>query len=540
MPHPIQPLPLALAHRIAAGEVIDSLAAAVRELAENALDAGARRIVISLWPEQWRLRVADDGRGIAAADLPLAAAAHSTSKLRQEADLWRVSSLGFRGEALHSLAQLGQLRLRSRVDDAPGWQADYNNRGELTALTPTAIAPGTVVDLQDLFAAWPERQQALGHPAQQLRRMQLTLQELALAHPQVSWQVHRGDRPWLAYPACPHLGDRIAQLLRELRPGDWQERQFSLETSQGAGALILCLGLPDRCHRRRPDWVRVILNGRCIRQPELEQTLIGAFRRSLPRERFPLAIAHLTLPPAQVDWNRHPAKAEVYLQELPRLQEQLRQAVETLLGPEPLSGLNPRAEQLLRTAEAGARYGAEGGGSFTALAQLHRTYILAEHPGGLWLVEQHIADERVRFEQLQQAWALTELEQPLRLPPLGDRQRENLNRLGIPVEVFGPQGLAVRHLPTALLDGNHPVDALLELSQCDDPDAAQASVACRTALRNGQPLSRAEMQELLERWQRCRQPRTCPHGRPIALELQERDLARYFRRHWMIGRSHGL
>ncbi|HZG37620.1 MAG TPA: DNA mismatch repair endonuclease MutL, partial [Nodosilinea sp.] len=195
---PIQPLPGDVVHSIAAGEVIDSLAAAVRELLENALDAGATHITVALWPEQGRVQVADNGIAMALDNLHQAAIPHSTSKIRTQADLWQVRSLGFRGEALHSLAQVAQLEICSRPSsDQSGWRVTYSAQGEPLATTPVAMAPGSVVTLTNLFDRWPARRQRLPAISRQLAQVQRVLYHCALAHPAVTWATQLNDRPWL-------------------------------------------------------------------------------------------------------------------------------------------------------------------------------------------------------------------------------------------------------------------------------------------------------------------------------------------------------
>jgi DNA mismatch repair protein MutL len=537
----IQPLPRAVANRIAAGEVIDSLTAAVRELCENSLDAGATHLQVQVWPQQWRVRVADDGAGLSEVDLAQAALPHSTSKIQSEADLWQVSSLGFRGEALHSLAQLGRLEICSRSCEAShGWQAHYDAQGALADLRAIALAPGTVVSVHALFEPWPERRRMLPSLAQQLRSIQQAIHNLALAHPCVTWQISQDECPWLEIAPASGAAEILVQILREGTAADLRSQTVNLETPQGLAQLEVVAALPDRLHRRRPDWVRVAVNGRVVRVPELEQALIGAYRRTLPRDRYPVVFAHLRLPPAGVDWNRHPAKAELFLQDLDLWQERLRTAVTELLN---LSGGSTLAGQasaaVLRLAEAGEPYGRPETAELRAIAQVHNTYILAEHPQGLWLVEQHIAHERALFEQLQDHWELIALGKPLVLD-LSGTQAERLASFGLEIEPFGEGLWAVRNCPTLLAEREDVADALTELSREPDLPTAQATVACRCAIRNGMGLSPLQQQQILDQWQQCRQPRTCPHGRPISLVLEETSLARFFRRHWMIGKSHGL
>lgn len=569
----IRTLPADVVYLIAAGEVIDSLAAAVRELVENALDARASRITISLWPSQWRVRVADNGIGMELPDLQEAAKPHSTSKISSCEDLWKITSLGFRGEALHSLAALACLEILSRgAKSAEGWRVNYNSQGEAIAAVPAAIAPGTVVTVSDLFGTWEVRRQGLPSQSQQLQRIKATIEQIALCHPQVTWQVQQNDRDWFTISPGATARHILPQIVREVRLNDLH--QMSVEVpSKGAenpqskiehrnSKIQLLLGLPDKCHRHRPDWVRVAMNGRMVKSPELEQTILGATVRTLPRDRYPICFLHLQICPSQIDWNRHPAKAEIYLHQLSYWQEQvtgvIEQALHLNVEVNERSPLASRVGTLLKAAEAKVAYGVSrsiqptpdskaatnareiGLIELRAVAQVHNTYIVAEHAAGVWLVEQHIAHERVLYEQLCDRWQIVPLEPPAILNDLSPARVEQLQRIGLDVEPFGEQLWAVRTAPAILRGRSDCPDALKELACGGDLQAAQVAVACRTAIRNGTQLTLIEMQTLLEQWQRTRHPRTCPHGRPIYLSLEESSLARFFRRHWVIGKSHGI
>ena len=597
----IATLPSDVVHLIAAGEVIDSLAAVVRELAENALDAGATRITITLSPEHWRIRVADNGSGMGLTDLKQAAAPHSTSKIRSSQDLWQLTSLGFRGEALHSLAQLATLEILSRSSDAEaGWHITYDTQGAPLQVDPVAIAPGTVVTVDRLFDTWMARRQGLPPLSQQMRAVQTTIHQLALCHPHVTWQVQQNERDWFQLWSGKTARQILPQLLRDVQTGDLQELTLTVPNLEHediemidvftpshlhSAALYLLLGLPDRCHRHRPDWVRVAFNGRIVQMPELEQTILAGFRQTVPRDRFPLCFVHLQVPPEQIDWNRHPAKSEIYLHHLADWREQIASAIVQALRLSPINLADTlysqRTGTLLKTAEAESGYGSrriqgvegvegvEGAGEaedesvqnsalsppqsgsklqpsslnptpLKAIAQVHNTYILAEYPGGIWLIEQHIAHERVLYEQLCDRWQLVPLEPAVILPQLTVAQVEQLQRLGLEVEPFGEQVWMVRSAPALLAQREDCPAALLELSLGGDLQAAQVATACRSAIRNGTSLTHQEMQTLLNQWQQTRNPRTCPHGRPICLTLEESSLSRFFRRHWVIGKSHGL
>ncbi|HAJ58024.1 MAG TPA: DNA mismatch repair endonuclease MutL, partial [Cyanobacteria bacterium UBA8543] len=327
--------------------------------------------------------------------------------------------------------------------------------------------------------------------------------------------------------------------------------------------IQVVLGLPDRCHRQRPDWVKVATNRRMVRSPELEQTILSAMARTCPRDRYPICFLHLQICPSLIDWNRHPAKAEMYLHSLSYWQEQVSCVIEQALRISPTNlpeaTYSQRVEKLLKVSEEKGAYNVSrsvqsapeedkntqkfrqiGLIELRAIAQVHNMYILAEHPTGMWLVEQHIAHERVLYEQLCDRWQLVSLEPPVILNHLTPAQVEQLQRLGLDVEPFGEQLWAVRNAPELLTKRDDCADALLELSLGGDLQTAQVATACRSAIRNGTPLSLPDMQTLLDQWKSTRNPRTCPHGRPIYLSLEESALARFFRRHWVIGKSHGI
>lgn len=591
----IRSLPAEVIDLIAAGEVIDSPAAVVRELVENALDAQASRITISFEPELWQIKVTDNGQGMSLDDLRVCAQPHSTSKIRSHKDLWHITSLGFRGEALHSIAQVADLTIcsRSAIADKSGWQVTYQ-AGKPVVEAVVAIASGTMVTVSNLFAKMPVRRRGLPPVAQQLKAIQKIIYQLALCHPQVTWQIKQQGKPWFNLSPGVTARDILPQILKNISVSDLHFTRIEVPTPQletpakqqpiqgknkriisknyrqnlgrisvadisSISPIELVLGLPDRCHRHRPDWVKVAVNQRFVRSPELEQTILNSLAKTLPRDRFPVCLLHLRTCPSQIDWNRHPAKTEIYLHSLPYWQEQITQAIDQALKLNsdnlPTTVGDRRISKLLRVAEAESKYNLDGDLNVAAnqpqnspinslqlkaVAQVNQTYIIAEHPGGVWLIEQHIAHERVLYEQLQARWELVPLTKPIILNDLIPRQREQLERLGIAIEPFGENLWAVRNLPKMLAARNDGADALIELSWGGDLQSAQVATACRSAIRNGTVLSLDEMQNLLNHWQATRNPRTCPHGRPIYLSLEESALSRFFRRHWVIGKSHGI
>lgn len=561
----IQSLPIDVINLIAAGEVIDSPAAVVRELVENALDAAANRIVISLYPELWRIQISDNGDGMILDDLKVCGQAHSTSKIYCHEDLCRITSLGFRGEALHSIAQVAELEIASRSvwNDDLGWRVRYTPQGEIDHITAAAIANGTIITVANLFSNLPVRRNALPPVQQQLKAIQTLIYQVALCHPSVTWQVFCDDTCWFKISPSPTAHHILPQILKSVHHTDLQALILEIATPgdevlRTTSKIEIVVGLPDRCHRHRLDWVKIAVNGRIIRNSDLEQTVVSSFSRTLPRDRFPVCFLHLQTCPSLIDWNRHPTKSEIYLQSLTFWQEQIQNAIDQALkissATLPTALYNTRVCNLIKAAEEKSSYQVTPAPKsetikpkdelslieLTAVAQVRNTYIVAEHANGLWLVEQHIAHERVLYEKLQDHWEIISLDAPIILKQLSERQVEQLKQLGLEIETFGEQLWAVRSAPKMLSERNDCSDALIELSWGGDLETAQVATACRSAIRNGTALTRAEMQNLLNQWQRTRNPRTCPHGRPIYLSLEETSLSRFFRRHWVIGKSHGI
>jgi DNA mismatch repair protein MutL len=581
----IQTLPDNVIDLIAAGEVIDSIAAVIRELVENSLDAEATRITITFNPELWQVQVIDNGKGMLLPDLRVCAQPHSTSKIRTQKDLWQITSLGFRGEALHSIAQVADLTICSRASQSDlGWQVAYHE-AQLEQESIMAIAAGTIVTVSNLFAKIPVRRRALPQISQQLKTIQQLIQKIALCHPQVTWQIKQQDSLWFKISPGSSAKDILPQFLNRVNQSDLYQLKVEVATPSLTRQLVptlvensqrlasdrlhlstseksqieLVMGLPDRCHRHRPDWVKVSVNHRFVRSPELEQTILNSLAKTLPRDRFPVCLLNLQICASQVDWNRHPAKSEIYLHSLDYWQNEVSQAIAQALrlNTNSLAAVegDRRIGKMLKVAEASSKkYYIDrelaktedttstqiNSLQLTAVAQANKTYIVAEHSSGVWLIEQHIAHERVLYEQLQNCWELVPLKTSITLEYLKPQQLEQLEKINIDVELFGDNIWAIRNAPRILVERADCADALVELSWGGDLRSAQVATACRSAIRNGTTLSLEQMQHLLNLWQATRNPRTCPHGRPIYLSLEESSLSRFFRRHWVIGKSHGI
>ncbi len=561
----IQKLPRNVIKLIAAGEVIDSITSVVRELIENSLDANATRIVISIYPESWSLQVADNGKGISPDDLSATIEPHSTSKIDCQADLMKIKTLGFRGEALNSIAQLATVSICSREVENDGWEIICEDC-EIVKFYPKAIAPGTIISVSNLFANLPLRRQINPPFKQQLKQIQTIIGEFALCHPHVTWQLWVNQRSILQISGSTSTQKILPQLVKTIEYNDLKslDKKIDLDQQDESSLLKLVVGLPDRLSRPRPDWVKIGVNGRIVKCPELESAIYSSFHRSLNRNRFPVATINLQISPQYIDWNRHPAKTEIYIDKTDFWQDAIKQGISDifrLTNNNINTGfINQKVEKYFKVAEPKASYNTGissnnyntqktdnnseeetvGFIDLKIIGQSRNTYIITEHSQGIWLVEQHIAHERVLYEQLKQQWEIVPLEQPIILPKLKPKQIEQLVNIGLEIDSFGEDLWAIRSIPQILLTREDTIDAILELSWGCDLDAAQTSLACRTAVRNGTTLTRSQMEDIINQWKITKNPHTCPHGRPIYLSLEESSLYRYFRRHWVLGKSHGI
>jgi DNA mismatch repair protein MutL len=419
----------------------------------------------------------------------------------------------------------------------------YDQRGNTIVQETVAIATGTQVTVKNLFGQYPLRRRAMLPKEQQLKEVAETIHHLALTHPQVTWQVWQNGKNWFNLSPSNHADGILAQIIRLVRLEDLRQTSQAVTTPNLLpGRIDLTLGLPDRCHRSRPDWLKIAVNGRLVHIESLEEIVTKTLSRSLPKDRYPICFIHCQIPYSEIDWNRHPAKSQIYLQDLSFWQEELKSALENSLGLSQIEQLDSRPlQKIVKIAEKSASYqvNAQSGKDLLelkAIAQIHQTYIIAEHPTGIWLIEQHVAHERIIYERLKEHWQMRDLAQSILLQDLSPSQLEQLQNIGITIEPFGENVWAVRTIPEILPDDCR--QTLLELSIGANLDVAQVAVACRSATRNGTTLNLEQMQLLLDQWKRTLNPRTCPHGRPIYLPLEESSLSRFFRRNWLIDKSY--
>ena len=564
--------------KIAAGEVVERPASVVKELLENALDAGATRITVTARGGGLDLiEIADDGAGITAAELPLAVQRHATSKLTSFEDLDRLATLGFRGEALPSIAAVCRFSIRTRpAADAAGSDLRIEF-GDLASIQPTAAPLGTTVTVRDLFANVPARRKFLRQPATESGYISRAVAAYAAAYPAVAFSLIVDDRRTLVTDGS---GDPVAAAVGAYGP-DVGAAALPLAPLEDAAAVLGVdasgwVGAPHLTRAHRQGLV-FFVNGRWIQNRALAFALEEAYHSLLMVGRHPLAVVHVRLDPAAVDVNVHPTKAEVkFLDEravcravqrathaalaraphddLPRVRFEpladrpVASLARPLPLPEPASWGRQTDDEPAPSGPQSVAAHPSGVPILRVLGQVAGTYIIAEGPEGMYLIDQHAAHERVLYERVLAQLAGREIErQPLLDPivldlaPDGlavfDRSRHELEQLGFDVEPFAEGSLAIRAVPAIMrgVDIAERFRAILrELAEggAGDSwlDAVAISTACHTSIRAGQTLSLQEMRELVADLERSSQPRACGHGRPTMLHLTQSDQERQFAR----------
>ncbi|MEM7642246.1 MAG: DNA mismatch repair endonuclease MutL [Pseudomonadota bacterium] len=590
IPPRIRQLDEGAVNRIAAGEVVERPASAVKELVENALDAQAKRISIEIADGgRTLIRVTDDGHGIAAGDLPLALSRHATSKI-DGSDLLNIHSFGFRGEALPSLGAVGRLTITSRVVGAAAAAVIHVAGGRMDAVKPAALRAGTVVELRDLFHATPARLKFLKTERSETMAVTDAIRRLAMAAPAVAFTLRDvsegGDR--VLFRADP--GDRAARLATILGR-DFPANALRIDALRDGFTLTGLAGLPTYS-RGNAVHQYLFVNGRPVRDRMLTGALRAAYMDVLAKDRHAVAALFVTCDPTLVDVNVHPAKTEVRFRDAGivrglivsalrhALAEQGHRASSTVADAT-LGALRPErpaapiyqmdrpsaaARQAAYTAQMpglsetrAARYdppdegapATEEGPLGAARAQLHENWIVAQTADGMILVDAHAAHERLVYERLKSQMAETGIRaQALLIPDVvevGADQADrllslDLARLGLAIEAFGPGTIAVRETPAIL--GNCSAKALIEdlldeIEQDDeaDPlslqsrlDAILSRIACHGSIRTGRRLSGPEMNALLREMEATPHSGQCNHGRPTYVELKLSDIERLFGR----------
>ena len=584
----IQRLPPALANQIAAGEVVERPASVVKELVENALDAGATRLRIAVeFGGKKLIAVEDDGAGMSREDAELAIERHATSKIRRAEDLAAIATLGFRGEALPSIASVSRFRLRTRPRDTLAGTEVRVEAGRVTSVCDVGAPQGTLVEVCDLFFNLPARRKFLKADTAESAQVSRLVTQLALGYPGVGFVLQSAGRVLIEAPPAGGVDERFYQIY-----GERADLVPVARSSAGITVRGFVAALGEQGPARGPQ--HVFVNRRIVRDRTIAHAIGQAYSVATIKERSPEVHLFIEMPPDRVDVNVHPTKAEVRFLDQGLVHEVLRRAIVDALGatgaPElvltaappapgvPATGALPLGfapaggpqpgrpdDAVVGRLQPGPPYEAAGRVGTTAgreaigtlirpmvpLGQFRNTFIIAADDEGLVIIDQHVAHERILFEQISERLTGRALESQRLLTPLvlelGSGEHQTLLahagalvRFGFEVEDFGGSSVRVVSMP-ALLDFARADEALRAVAgQLDDlaPGAGidealrrmAATMACHAAVKANDPLTREKMQYLLDELRRTAHSSVCPHGRPVVLRLSRREIEKNFDR----------
>ena len=560
-------LPQLLVSQIAAGEVVERPASVLKELLENSLDAGARAISVTLDEGGVRrVQVEDDGAGISREDLPLAIARHATSKISSLADLEGVATMGFRGEALASIAAVSRLAVTSRREEDGHGSSLRVEGGDSGEIAPAARAHGTTVTVEDLYFNTPARRKFLKSESTEFGHCDEVFRRIALAHPEIGFTLRHNGRA-SRHLRSQSLAERAAALLgREVA-----EASVAVETGAGGMTLTGLAGTPQAAGRADAQYLFV--NGRYVRDRVVAHAVREAYAELLHGERQPAYVLFLGLDPRTVDVNVHPAKIEVRFRDSRVIHQFVRHALERALSPSAAhapvayakvsqSGGVQAAFSLAQptqsyqafapaTASAPLPAAEQSPPLGFALGQLHGIYILAQNEAGLVLVDMHAAHERILMERLKSGIDGGDVARQRLLVPgvfsaeaidvaTTEENQDALDRLGLEIAVSGPNELTVRTAPALLASGDIVGLARTLLKEIREFGASQmlagrqnellATMACHAAVRANRALTHTEMNALLREMEETERSGSCNHGRPTWYQLTMADLDKLFLR----------
>lgn len=577
--------------RIAAGEVVERPAAVVKELIENSLDAQSKTISIEIKDGGLAsIRVTDDGEGMSRADVPQAFERHATSKLRSDQDLWSIRTMGFRGEALPSIASVSHVRLvTARSSDSVGTELQMRG-GAAPQLNDAPPIAGTRIEVADLFHNQPARKKFLKSVPTESSHITRVVQQAALAWPGVHFKLICNGQETLNYPAVATDRDRIGQVYSRFM----LDQTVPVEAGQPGARITGMIVDPNHAKASRTPQ-ELFVNRRPVRSAAVSHAIVEGYGSFLPKGQQPQFVLFLDVDPDRVDVNVHPAKREVRFAEQEAIHQLVRRAVRQALSrnepaagesvvtrgpgepvvtkelsrvwfpaqaiapsagtgqadPQAIGSTPTSADQLAFVNEAAEPYVRVPSSEVVAFGQLHHTYLVVQVGGALTVLDQHTAHERVLFERLYRAWAARGMaSQPLLIPEavelsaphaaLLQRYQSDLVNLGLELEPFGLSTVLVRSVPLGVgaIDAQAFLQDLLDdLSLWGQASSLEArvrpvlaSLACHSAVRAGRSMGLPEIQQLTEDWLAEGNIQTCPHGRRTVFQLTGDELEKLFGR----------
>ena len=574
----IQILSDEMASRIAAGEVVERPASVVKELIENSLDAGATQIFISIEKSGTSLiRVSDNGEGMAPEDLNLAVERHATSKLKVDEDLFRIATLGFRGEALPSIGSVSKLQVVSRLPNTPTAQKLCVEGGKKGEMLPTAAAVGTTIEIKEIFFNTPARRKFLKAPATELSHICDAVNRMALAYPGVHFRLEHDGRTVADYVSVNDGQDRLYQVFgREIAEGlaafDWRQGELAAHGFLSSAPL----SFPNA------RYLYTFVNRRYVRDKVLTHAVLQGYETLLMKGQYPAVVLFLQVPFGEVDVNVHPAKFEVRFRRQSDVHEAVARAIRQALRQEakepglrsgaisssPFSGVHEAALSygpITRTAQNNlaptysnvftlpSRAETQEGfySSMRVLGQILGCYLVCASSQGLALIDQHAAHERVAFEKLRRQMDAGEvamqnllIPQTVRLSAgemmLLEQKLDILRRFGFDLEPFGPDAYAIHSVPALLPEGDYSQvvrQMVADLAEVDTSSKLRehledrlATIACHSVIRANRMLEMDEMRALLSDLDQIDFATQCPHGRPVLIEISRDELERMFKR----------
>jgi DNA mismatch repair protein MutL len=543
---PIRILACEVVSKIAAGEVVDRPASVVKELVENSLDAGARQISVETQDGGVRLiRVTDNGSGIPANEVERAFHRYATSKIETETDLENISTLGFRGEALPSIAAAADVEILTKSDtDAVGTYLHLKS-GNIVKRDKRTRPQGTTVTVHHLFRNVPARLKFLKSATTESGHIANLLSQYALAFPEVRFNLVLDGRLTLHTPGNGILEDVVAEVY-----GLEITRQMLKIGETGQIPGVSGLVSPPSLSRSSRSYLSFFVNRRWISSSLLARATEDAYHGLLMTGKHPVAIVNVSLPPQELDVNVHPTKRDVKFRNSQIVYAAVQKSLEKVLVKTPPPEIKAGAPSYTPPPSLWTVKGAETVSLpiLRVVGQLASNYIITEGPEGLYLIDQHAAHERVLFEKILAQHAQRQIEIQGLLEPLSleltpkqeetlKKKAELLGEFGFSLEHFGARSYLLKAVPAVMREGNlaATVGEMLDSIAVEEEPAKRdekiaQSVACHSAVKAGHTLSAEEMRELIKQLEQTKQPRTCPHGRPTMIHLSSRQLEKEFGR----------